>query len=81
MPPSGKRVDGKRDRTHDPKPTSGWWGESDRHYIAAMKNNSRGGLGAAGRSVRRAVTAPKRLTGAAKGAAGVIHAAGSRRKG
>ena len=46
----------KRDRTHDPKPTSGWWGESDRHYVAALKNNSNGGLGA-GKRVKRAVKA------------------------
>lgn len=35
----------RRDRTHDPKPNSGWWGETERHRQAAQKNNSRGGLG------------------------------------
>jgi hypothetical protein len=40
-PPKKKRVD----RTHDPKPNSGWWDDPHGHRIAAMKNNSRGGLG------------------------------------
>ena len=40
---------GKIDRTHDPKPTSGWWGDTPRHRDAALKNNSHGGLGAGAR--------------------------------
>lgn len=81
MPPAGTRVDGKRDRTHDPKPTSGWWGESDRHYLAAKKNNSNGGLGAGARSVRRVATAPRRLVKDAKSKVSNLQGHGSRRKG
>lgn len=49
-----------RDRTHDAKPTSGWWKDPDGHRRAALKNNSNGGLGAGARHFpgRRVAGAP-----------------------
>ena len=67
----------KRDRTHDPKPTSGWWDEPNRHRIAAMKNNSNGGLGAGFRQVKETVS---RIVPGRRPGGHILRASGRRSK-
>lgn len=70
--------EGKVDRTHFPKPNSGWHGESERHREAALKGGSKGGIVARARSLKS--NASRKSTAAATSKRSTA-AHGSRRRG